>query len=203
MPKSDRLLGTRITLLTMNSALIERDMESNPDRARQHITRLNASSRNLVTAMDDLVWAVDPTNDTLNHLGIFIARTVEEMFRDSPIRCRFNIPPVLPELPLSSDFRHHIALAVRECLHNILRHAGPCEARLELVWESDELTIRISDNGCGFDRSSPESGNGLSNMSKRLEEVHGSCRIESEPGKGTTVTMKCPLPPLKTPKNHD
>lgn len=195
-------LGTRITLLTMNSALIGRDMEENPQRAREHLAKLNSAARNLVTAMDDLVWAVDPVNDTLNRLGIFIARTVEEMFRDAPIRCRFNIPPVLPELPLSSDFRHHIALAVRECLHNILRHAGPCEANLVLIWEDPELTITISDNGRGFDPAAPESGNGLSNMVKRLEEIHGSCTITSEPGTGTTVVMRCPCPALDPTPRH-
>lgn len=195
-------LGTRITLLTLNSALVGRDMEENPERARGHLAKLNTSARNLVTAMDDLVWAVDPANDTLNRLGIFIARTVEEMFRDSPIRCRFNIPPVLPELPLGADFRHHIALAVRECLHNILRHAGPCEASLVLDWAPPELTITISDNGRGFDPAAPESGNGLSNMVKRLEEIHGSCTITSKPGSGTTVVMRCPCPaPEPTPRH--
>jgi signal transduction histidine kinase len=195
-------LGTRITLLTMNSALIGRDMEENPQRARRHLAKLNSAARNLVTAMDDLVWAVDPVNDTLNRLGIFIARTVEEMFRDAPIRCRFNIPPVLPELPLSSDFRHHIALAVRECLHNILRHAGPCEASLVLDWTPPELTITISDNGRGFDPATPESGNGLSNMVKRLEEIHGSCTITAKPGAGTTVVMRCPCPAPEPTSSH-
>jgi signal transduction histidine kinase len=152
--------------------------------------------------MDDLVWAVDPTNDTLNHLGTFIARTVEEMFRDSPIRCRFDIPPVLPKLPLSSDFRHHVALAVKEALHNILRHAGPCEASLTLRWKNDELVIRISDDGCGFDRSAPAAGNGLTNIGKRLEEVHGSCAITSNPGEGTTVVMRCPCPSKNPQTTH-
>jgi signal transduction histidine kinase len=187
-------LGTRITLMTMNSALVERDMAENPDRARGHLHRLNASARGLVTAMDDLVWAVDPANDTLNHLGIHIARTVEEMFRDSPVRCRFDIPAVLPKIPLGSDFRHHVALAVKECLHNILRHAGPCEARLVLTYADDTLVIRISDTGRGFDTTQPDSGNGLSNMVKRLEEVHGTCLITSSPGNGTSFVMTCPLP---------
>jgi signal transduction histidine kinase len=186
----------------MNSALIERDMTDNPPRVPSHLERLNASARNLIAAMDDLVWAVDPANDTLNHLGNFIARTAEEMFRDSSIRCRFDIPPVLPKLPLSSDFRHHIALAVKETLHNILRHAGQCEASLALKWENDELVIRISDSGCGFDTADPDAGNGLSNMAKRLQEVHGSCTITSRPGEGTTVVMRCPCPSNNTPTNH-
>ncbi len=195
-------LGTRITLMTMNSALVERDMAENPERARSHLHRLNHSARNLVTAMDDLVWAVDPANDTLNHLGIHVARTVEEMFRDAPIRCRFDIPPVLPKLPLGSDFRHHIALAVKECLHNILRHAGPCEASLILTLENEKLVIRIADTGRGFDTSLPDSGNGLSNMVKRLEEIHGSCLITSSPGGGTTVVMSCKLPSPPHPTGH-
>lgn len=195
-------LGTRISLLIMNSALIERDLTDNPPRARGHLDRLKTAARSLVAAMDDLVWAVDPANDTLNHLGNFIARTVEEIFRDSSIRCRFDIPPVLPKLPLSSDFRHHIALAVKEALHNILRHAGPCEASLVLKWENEELFIRISDTGRGFDPAAPDAGNGLSNMAKRLQEVHGSCIITATPGGGTTVVLRSPCPSHPTPTLH-
>lgn len=67
-------LGMQITLLTMNSALIGRDMESDPDRARQHVMRLNALSRILVTRMNEEIRAIDPTSGTLNQLGIIIAR---------------------------------------------------------------------------------------------------------------------------------
>lgn len=79
---------------------------------------------------------------------------------------------------------------------------GRCEASLLLDWTPPELTITLSANGRGFDPAAPESGNGLSNMLKRLEESHGSCIITSEPGAGTTVVMRCPCPTPAPTSSH-
>src|SRR5690606_10353385 len=121
-------LGTRVTVLNMTAALARRDMEADPAKARRHLEKMSGAARELVSAMDDLVWAVDPAHDTLDHLASHLTRLAEEIFRDSPVRCRLDIPAELPARALSSDFRHHVSLAVKESLHNILQHAGPCEA---------------------------------------------------------------------------
>ena len=89
------------------------------------------------------------------------------------------------------------ALAVKEALHNILRHAGPCEATLSLDVSNDRLEIVVSDKGQGFYTSSPAAGNGLGNQSHRMNDLGGVCKIASTPGIGTAVTMSCPLPHSK------
>lgn len=187
-------LGTRVTMLTMNASLAQRDIERSPSEALRHLGNLSASARDLVAAMDGMVWVVDPTNDTLDHLGQHLAGLAQEIFRDSQVRCLVEIPHVLPALTLRSDFRNHVSLAVKEALHNILRHAGPCEATLSLEVATDRLEIVISDNGRGFDTTSPDAGNGLGNQGHRMKDLGGTCKIESTPGKGTTVVMSCPLP---------
>ncbi len=186
-------LGTRITLMTLSAALIERDMGENPAQIGHHLDHLKSSARQLVTAMDDLVWSVDPTNDSLKRLGSFITRTADEMFRDAPIRCRLELPPVLPDQPMRSDVRHHLALSVKEALHNVLRHAGPCEASVRLQIEQGFLTVEISDTGRGFDEAESDSGNGLANLRKRMQECGGACEIRSVPGQGTLVRLTLPL----------
>jgi signal transduction histidine kinase len=188
-------LGTRITLLTMNASLAQRDFAKSPEAARRHLGNLNSAARSLVTAMDDMVWAIDPQNDTLDHLAEHIVRLAEEVFRDSGVHFVADIPPILPERKLHSDFRHHLALAVKESLHNILRHAGPCDASLRFGVAGDSIEIVIEDHGHGFDPAAPEAGNGLANLRSRLSELGGSCLIESSLGKGTRVVMRCPLPP--------
>jgi len=86
-------LGTRVTVLNMTAALARRDLEADPDKARRHLEKMSSSARELVEAMDDLVWAVDPAHDTLDHLASHLTRMAEEIFRESPVRCRLDIPP--------------------------------------------------------------------------------------------------------------
>jgi len=185
-------LGTRISVLTMSGALVRRHFETDPATSLAHLDRMDAAARNLVAAMDDLVWSVDPSNDTLEDFGNFLARCAQEIFGQSPIQCRLDLPADLPEVTLHSELRHHLSLMVKECCNNILRHAGPCEAKIKLRYQSESgrLTIEISDTGCGFDPGAPRDGNGLDNMRRRIEEVAGAIEFASLEGQGTKVLVQ-------------
>jgi signal transduction histidine kinase len=184
-------LGTVATAITMTASLATRNLKDNPAKAAEHLKTVRGSARRLVTAMDALVWAVDPANDTLDELGIHLTRMVEEVFMHSEIRHRLRIPSTLPRTHLGSGVRHQLALAVKEALHNILQHSGASEAVLALETHKHLLSIEVRDNGCGFHQTSPR-GHGLNNMEKRLQAIGGTCLIESRPGEGTTVRFDIP-----------
>ena len=184
-------LGTRVTFINMSAALAQRDIEKAPENARRHIAKMNESTRDLIVAMDDLVWAVDPSHDTLDHLASHLARMADEMFGNTPVRCRLDIPSFLPSLPLGSEVRHHIALAVKESFHNALCHAGPCEVFFSLRYDGREIHLTIRDTGIGFDLETGNRGHGLDNLASRFKEIGGTCRIDSSPGGGTCIVLSC------------
>lgn len=186
-------LGSRVTFINMSAALAQRDIERAPENACRHLSKMTESTRELIVAMDDLVWAVDPAHDTLDHLASHLTRVAEEMFRDSSIRCRLDIPALLPALPLGSELRHHIALAVKEALHNVLCHAGPSEVFFSLAFNGEEIRITLRDTGVGFDPANDERGHGLNNLASRFKEIGGTCKIASSPGSGTCIVLICPV----------
>ncbi|WP_035612211.1 histidine kinase [Haloferula sp. BvORR071] len=189
-------LGTRVTVLNLAASFLRRSIGGDPDKARQQIVRLESAARDLVNAMDGLVWAVNPANDTLDHLATHLSAVAQEIFRDSPAKLRISIPPDLPALPLRSDFRHHFALGVKEALHNTLKHAGACDVLFKLSVSNGDLIAVIEDNGAGFDLEAQREGNGLLNLAARFEELAGTFRIDSEPGKGTRAVFSCHLPQI-------
>lgn len=194
-------LGTRITRLTMNLALLDRDIGRDVTQARERVGTLSAAARDLVTSMDGLVWSIDPANDNLDEFAERLARLSEEVLEGSAVRCDLDIPMLLPDWPMRAAPRHHLFLAVKEALHNLLRHAGPCRAKLSLRLGEGFLEIVIEDDGRGFDPSAAANGNGLANLAHRMEHIGGACRIESEPGRGTRIFLNCSLKALR--KNPD
>jgi signal transduction histidine kinase len=190
-------LGTRVTVINMTAALAKRDLERDPAKTYRHLDKMTDAARDMVVALDDLVWAVDPAHDTLDHLASHLTRLAEEIFRDSPVRCRLDIPAVLPSRPLGAEFRHHLALAVKESLHNVLQHAGPCEVFLSLEYDGEKIAVTIRDTGRGFDAKAHGNGHGLSNTPARIREIGGSYAIDSSTGRGTCIVIICRLP--KTP----
>lgn len=84
----------------------------------------------------------------------------------------------------------------QEALHNVVRHAQVRQARILLVYQSQEITLKIEDSGIGFNpvqSFAPPRGWGLAGMRERVESVGGQLIIESEPGKGTIVEVAVPV----------
>lgn len=173
-----------------------RRAEDVPSELQEEIRSISDDSREVLRSLDEMVWAVNPEKDTLDHLVSYIGQYALEYFRKTGIECKLEIPPSVPVQPLSSQSRHHLFLAVHEALANILKHSGATEARITMQCRASDFAISIADNGAGFDLQAGESGpsggatgfrNGLGNMRHRLDELGGRCVVESRPGNGTTV----------------
>ena len=184
------------TLLTGISLLSDR-AQAHRDRAEQvgeHLEKISQRARSAVQTVDGIVWAINPQNDTLDNLANYLVQFAEDFFRLTPIRCRLDVPAEVPQLPLGTQQRHHILLAVKEACNNVARHSGASEVWVRLAAAASSLCITIEDNGRGFVAGTVSEGSdGLRNMRQRLAEVGGRLELASEPGKGTSVKLVAPL----------
>jgi signal transduction histidine kinase len=150
---------------------------------------------NLITALDVIVWAVDPKANSLQSLADYLSGYAAEYLANSNLLCRFKIPVPLPVAILDGQVRHELFLAVKETLHNAVRHSRATEVEFHLDVIENAIEISIVDNGCGFAVSDATAdGHGLRNIPERLARLGGECRMESRPGAGTRVTIHLPLP---------
>ena len=152
-----------------------------------------SKAKNLITALDVLVWAVDPAANSLQSLADYLSGYADEFFAHTRIHCRFKIPVSFPPITLDGRIRHELFMSVKEALNNVVRHAEATEVEFHMAAADDLLNIVIVDNGKGFDPESGREGHGRENLSGRLEELGGTCIIESRPGGGTTVKIHLPL----------
>lgn len=82
---------------------------------------------------------------------------------------------------------------VQECINNIIKHACANQIGINLHYETDFLSVTVTDNGLGFNVADPrKGGNGLSNIRKRTSALKGQLSIDSNPS-GTRVTLKIPI----------
>ena len=140
--------------------------------------------------MDEVVWAINPRNDTLENCLTYLNEFAYDYLALAGVRCRWDMPLDLLHQSLSAEVRHHLYLCSKEALNNVVKHAGATEVWLRLELLAEGFRIVIEDNGKGFDMTAPLTrGNGLCNMRRRLEELGGKCQIDSAPGAGTRVTF--------------
>jgi signal transduction histidine kinase/ligand-binding sensor domain-containing protein len=167
------------------------------------VTQITAKSRDMVRAIDEIVWAVNPKNDSLDHLVTYVCEFAEQFFRDTPTRCRVDVQELLPAHALPSDVRHNLFLAAKEALHNVAKHAGARQVWVRVKAGDDSVQFVIEDDGCGFAPGAGTTGDGLENMRRRSAAIGAKFELHSTPGQGTSVTWKLPLHPAgPLPQNH-
>jgi signal transduction histidine kinase/ligand-binding sensor domain-containing protein len=185
-------LGANLTQITLLSELTRQDMAA-PIKAGEHVEKISATARQVMKSLDEIVWAVNPRNDTLPHLVDYLGQFTIDFLRAPGIRCRLDLPEHPPELNVPADIRHNLFLAVKEALNNIVKHAGAKEVRLAIDVSNGKLRVVITDDGHGFDRPPQDAwADGLRNMRQRMAEIGGDCAIESHSGSGTTITFDVP-----------
>lgn len=169
--------------------------ESLPSEKRQsHLARLSDKVRHLVMSLDEIVWAVNPKYDSLSSFVSYYTFYAQQFLELANVRCRFDVAEDLPEEPLTSRVRHSLFLCFKEALTNVARHAHATEVVIRIRCEDRQLAVSISDNGCGLRASIQNPGtDGLASISERLDNLGGSCELQSGEGHGTTVRLMLPL----------
>lgn len=142
-------LGAGLTQIRFLSALESRDSRA-PETTRLRMEQVSRKSRDMVESLDEIVWAINPSNDSVASLANYLSHFAEEFLSATPIRCRLDVADDLPSVPLTSEVRHHLYLAVREALNNIAKHSGATEVWLRMAANGGELRVVLEDNGRGF-----------------------------------------------------
>ena len=185
-------LGSSLTQITMLGALAHEDL-GEAGRASGYLEQLRDVSMEVIGKMDELVWVVNPRNDSTAALTDYLTQFASQYLKLAGVQLRIDIPPGLPTATLSADSRHQIYLVFKEALNNVVKHSRATEVWLRASAISGFLCITVEDNGRGFEPSQSRSGaDGLGNMRQRLEALGGKCVIESASGSGTKVQLHIP-----------
>jgi ligand-binding sensor domain-containing protein/signal transduction histidine kinase len=200
-------LGASLTHITM----LTQSARSRPDRSLEpggELDQIFGTARELTRSMEEVVWAVSPTHDSLDSLANYLGIYAQDFAAASGLRCRLDLPAQLSQRPLSSQTRHNVFLAFKEALHNVAKHAAASEVRVSLGIEAGNFVLTVEDNGRGCrEFASPAApaaeeserasrllaGHGLASMRSRLEEIGGQCQIHSTYGLGTHVRFIIPF----------
>lgn len=186
-------LGNGLSVVATLSELAHGEVKN--ENAHKRLDQIYDVANELARNVDEIVWAVNPVNDSWDPFISYFEQYTEYFLGNSSMRFHFARPPELKDVKVASKTRHHLLLSVRESIGNILKHACASQVNITMSVNGTELIITVQDDGKGFDPA-VDAGvghNGLVNMRRRMNEIDGSLEIESSPGKGTKLTFRVEL----------
>jgi ligand-binding sensor domain-containing protein/two-component sensor histidine kinase len=192
-------IGANLSKIAILSDVAGQELSAaQASRLTTPLSQIAETSRDCVDAMSDIVWAINPQRDHLSDLTHRMRRFAEDLLDAKEID--FKIRSTLDEkdVRLGSDLRREVYLIFKECVNNLVKHSDCRSAELTFSINGPWLRVTISDDGKGFSVPAPGrngdsagmGGHGLTSMQRRARALGGTLQIDSEIGRGTTVTLE-------------
>ena len=186
-------IGSRITQLVLTGEDVQ---EALPEESavRRQLGEIWDDARKVLFSIDEILWALNPRLDTLRDFADYICDYTHKFLEPAGIDSVFEVDPKMRLAAADLPLRRSLLMAIKETLHNTVKHSGATELRLKIERQRQHLIVVVQDNGHGFDPLAiPPEGHGLGNLSRRMRDLGGSCHISSQPGKGCRVEFRIPL----------
>ncbi|KAF0200280.1 MAG: hypothetical protein FD170_3635 [Bacteroidetes bacterium] len=181
---------TRISILSE----IARSQQQEPEKSQNAIQQISEIAGNVVDELSEIIWAMNPKNDSLDNFAAYIRRYASTYLEPTPAVVKFHFPEDVPALHMPAELRRNMFLIIKEALHNIVKHAKAGHVVITLQINKKHLNMILKDDGDGFSEEMlTGTGNGLINMRRRMEECGGTFRIVSGKGKGTEIDFSVNL----------
>jgi ligand-binding sensor domain-containing protein/signal transduction histidine kinase len=186
-------LGANLTQVALLGELAETD-KALPDEVAAHARQISQTANDTTRALDEIVWTVNPANDTLDGLVNYLCKYAQEYLALAGLRYRLEAPAQLPSIPISPELRHNVFLVAKEAVNNIVKHARASSVWLRLRLEPGRFMLDIEDDGRGLGAGAENKGrSGLRNMRKRMEDIGGDFVIGPGLVRGTVARISAPL----------
>ena len=186
-------VGSSLSQIFLLSEVARQRIGRDDKSADGPLSMIANASHELVGSMSDIVWAINPHKDHLSDLVQRMRRFASEVLEARNIELSFRAPAAEEDIRLDASIRREVFLVFKESVNNLARHSGCREADIEFKVSQDSLTLRLSDDGTGFDASRESEGHGLISMRERAKAIGGKFDLKSAVGEGTTVTLEVSL----------
>ena len=186
-------LGANLTQVALLGEMVESDKTS-PDEVETHARQISQTARDTSNALDEIVWAANPSNDTLEGLINYACKYAQDYLALAGLRYRLEVPAQLPAINIPPDLRHNVFLAFKEAVNNVVKHARASEVKIHLRLDAETFSLEIEDDGRGPGEAATKTGrNGLRNMRQRMKDVGGEFSLTPGPEHGAIVRLVAPL----------
>lgn len=184
----DEMGSTLTSINIISKVAIEEKQE--PGKVENYFRKIKDHSARMMESMSDMVWAINPINDSVEKVIIRMKEFAAEMLEPARINYYFSGENRLADIQLNLEQRKNLYLVVKEAINNIVKYSEATEVSIVFQEHGEGMKMSITDNGNGFDAQKNYSGNGLRNMNTRAEEMGAGIRITSIPGAGTSIVLE-------------
>jgi ligand-binding sensor domain-containing protein/signal transduction histidine kinase len=189
----DEVGSTLSSITFFAQAMSESHHSTDTESGNRFLSLIAESASHAKEAMSDIVWSINPSNDSWDTITSKLRRYASELFESKGIAHSIDIPPVPLSVNIDPQRRRHFWLLFKEIVINAVKHSRCTEVQVRLTVREGTVFLSVSDNGCGFDSNRPPQGHGLQNIESRARLLAATVGLQTSPGGGTRWEIAFPV----------
>ncbi len=191
-------LGQKLTRISLFAEILKRKLNSASSYHFEYIEKINMVAKELAGSTRDFIWTLDPDQDTLYDVIIYLKDFGDDVFDKTEKIFRVDgISQELRDVRLPVEWRRSLILIFKEGMSNILKRAGCDNIIFNILLKGSFLQIELSDDGVGCDMAATSNkGSGMQNMIKRATAINGRLKIIRNEDKGMTLRFLGEIPQM-------
>ncbi len=183
-------IGAQLTFIISSVENLKFGFPTMETSIKNHLTKISDFTKTTIVELRDTIWAMNANEFTFDDLSSRIYNFIEKAQSvKENTAFKFSVDDSLKNSKFSSLEGVNLYRTIQEAVNNAIKYADATEVSVQVKPNENGITIDISDNGKGFDLDTTDLGNGIVNMQKRIEEIGGVFKIQSEITKGTQITI--------------
>ncbi len=185
-------IGSNLTNISILSSLGKKKL-SEPEKVNDFLKRISEEVADSSQALDDIIWSVNASHDTLEETVARMRRYAAELFDAANIRYELYLDAAFEEKKLDMEQRRDIYLLYKEAVNNISKHAQATQVSIQIAIQLNELWLTIKDDGKGFEPNKETGRHGIKGMKERIQKWKGEVVIKSAANQGTSIQIRLPV----------
>ncbi|MCW1147357.1 tetratricopeptide repeat protein [Flavobacterium lacisediminis] len=183
-------IGAQLTFIISSVENLKFGFPTIENSIKNHLTKISDFTKTTIVELRDTIWAMNANEFTFDDLSSRIYNFIEKaQSAKENTAFKFLVDDSLKNSKFSSLEGVNLYRTIQEAVNNAIKYADATEVSVQVQPNENGIVIDISDNGKGFDLETIDFGNGIVNMQKRIEEIGGVFKIQSELTKGTQITI--------------
>lgn len=180
-------LGATLSSIALYTEIACGDDLTIMKRTKNILSLIGQSSRGTISAMQDMIWSIQPNRDTMKDLIDRMREYAYPLAELKNIKLIFTIEKEVQNLTISMENRKNIYLIFKEAVNNAFKYSSAANIAVAIGRQQQRINLEIKDDGTGFDKTKISKGNGLGNMRKRAAQAGGTLDIRSDEQTGTSI----------------
>jgi signal transduction histidine kinase/ligand-binding sensor domain-containing protein len=186
-------MGSTLSTINILSSMAKAKLNTDAVKTAEYINKISDNSQRMMEAMDDIVWAIKPSNDSMQKVVGRMREFATNVFEAKDIDLEFIADEAVNDAKIDMEARRDFFLIFKEAVNNAAKYSKCDKAIVHVFIQGNKLMLLVKDNGIGFDVKTADSGNGLGNMQKRAVALKGKLEMNSKLGEGTEIKLSVPL----------